>query len=112
MAHLKERVSRVADFVTSAQEVARGHVVIDPMMIRHLLARERQSTTLDSLTRREREVLARMAEGLDNDSIARSLFITEAAVVKHTGNVFAKLGLTQHNGNRRVQAVLAYLAHR
>lgn len=108
---LKERVSRVADFVTSAVEVARGNVIIDPLMIRHLITRERQHHALDSLTPREREVLELMAEGLDNGTIARKLFVTEAAIVKHTGNVFTKLGLTQNDGNRRVQAVLAYLSH-
>lgn len=107
---LKERVSRVTDFIASAVEVARGNVIIDPLMIRHLIARERQHHALDSLTPREREVLELMAEGLDNDTIARKLFVTEAAIVKHTGKVFTKLGLTQKDGNRRVQAVLAYLS--
>lgn len=39
------------------------------------------------------------------------LFVTEAAIVKHTGNVFTKLRLTQNDGDRRVQAVLTYLSH-
>lgn len=109
---LKERVSRVTDFMASAANVARGGTVIDPLMIRHLIAREREHHALDTLTPREHEVLGRMARGLDNGTIATELFITEAAVVKHTGNVFAKLGLVQNQGNRRVQAVLTYLSHR
>lgn len=108
---LKERISRVADFMRTAEQVARGSVVIDPTMIRHLIARERQTTAMASLTPREREVLELMAEGHDNQTIARKLFVTEAAVVKHTGGLFAKLGLAQNEGNRRVRAVLAHLAN-
>ena len=108
---LKERISRVPDFMRSAQEVASGSIIIDPTMIRHLIARERNHTALESLTPRERDVLELMAEGHSNETIAQKLFVTEAAIVKHTGGLFAKLGLGQNDGNRRVKAVLAYLAN-
>jgi DNA-binding NarL/FixJ family response regulator len=63
-----------------------------------------------ALTRREREVLALMAQGQDNATIAAQLFITDNAVHKHIGNIFAKLGLAvTDSGHRRVLAVLAYL---
>ena len=58
---------------------------------------------------REREVLARMAEGHSNGSIARLLGIGDAAVSKHIGNVFMKLNLEDTDGHRRVLAVLTYL---
>ena len=59
---------------------------------------------------REREVLALIAEGHSNAAIARKLIVTEAAVGKHVGNIFAKLRLPQTDDtNRRVLAVLAYL---
>lgn len=109
---LKERISRVADFMKSAEEVARGQIVIDPMMVRHLITRERNHAILDSLTTREREVLELMAEGHNNETIAKELFVTEAAIVKHTGALFVKLGLNQNDGNRRVRAVLTYLSNR
>ena len=108
---LKERISRVPDFMRSAQEVASGSIIIDPTMIRHLIARERNHTALESLTPRERDVLELMAVGHSNETIAQKLFVTEAAIVKHTGGLFAKLGLGQNDGNRRVRAVLAYLAN-
>jgi DNA-binding NarL/FixJ family response regulator len=55
-------------------------------------------------------VLALMAEGRANPEIARRLVVSDAAVAKHIGNVFAKLGLTADDvGHRRVRAVLAYL---
>jgi DNA-binding CsgD family transcriptional regulator len=70
----------------------------------------RRCDPLASLSAREREVLALIAEGHSNAAIARKLFITEAAVGKHVGNIFAKLRLPQADDtNRRVLAVLAYL---
>ncbi|MDT0323924.1 helix-turn-helix domain-containing protein, partial [Streptomyces millisiae] len=67
------------------------------------------SRPLNRLTPREREVLALMAEGLNNQTIAQRLTVTEASVVKHSGNIFMKLDLDPAEGNRRVLAVLAHL---
>ena len=64
---------------------------------------------LDRLTPREREVLAGMAEGRDNADIAAALGISQAAVAKHIGSIFTKLGISPADGHRRVLAVLAYL---
>ena len=62
------------------------------------------------LTDREREVLAMMATGRNNATIAKTLFMSDRAVEKHIGGVFQKLGLAEeHETNRRVMAVLAYL---
>ena len=63
-----------------------------------------------SLTEREREVLAQMAQGKNNAAIARSLFLTERAVEKHINSLFHKLDLTEEpDVHRRVMAVLAFL---
>jgi DNA-binding NarL/FixJ family response regulator len=106
---LKDRVADVSDFVEALERVAAGGTALDPEVVTELLSR-RRSTPLDSLTPREREVLALMAEGLDNTTIAATLVITERAVSKHIGNVFLKLGLpTTDTGHRRVLAVLAHL---
>jgi DNA-binding NarL/FixJ family response regulator len=65
---------------------------------------------LDQLSGREREVLALVAEGLSNQGIATSLFITERTVEAHVKQIFQKLGLNADPGShRRVLAVLAYL---
>jgi DNA-binding NarL/FixJ family response regulator len=92
--------------------VAAGGTALDPEVVTELLTR-RKDSPLDSLTPREREVLALMAEGHDNATIARTRVVTERAVHKHIGNVFLKLGLpASESGHRRVLAVLAYLNNR
>ncbi|MFB6600308.1 response regulator transcription factor [Streptomyces diastaticus] len=106
---LKDRVSEVAEFMDSLRRVADGQTVVDPEVVRVLLAQRTASRPLSRLTPREREVLAVMAEGRNNQSIARRLHITEASVVKHAGNIFMKLDLDPAEGNRRVLAVLAHL---
>jgi DNA-binding NarL/FixJ family response regulator len=65
---------------------------------------------LESLTKREREVLALIAEGKSNGAIARELVVSEAAIGKHIGNILTKLGLLPaEETHRRVLAVLAFL---
>ena len=105
---LKDRVNRVRDFATALETVAAGGTVIDPDVVQHLLAGSRPGP-LDRLTAREREVLALMADGRSNAEIAKDLTLTDAAVSKHIGNVFAKLDLGPIEENRRVRAVLTYL---
>lgn len=105
---LKDRVSRVRDFAASLDTVAAGGTVIDPDVVQHLLSDSRPGP-LHNLTTREREVLALMADGQSNADIATALTLTDAAVSKHIGHIFAKLGLSPVEDNRRVRAVLAYL---
>lgn len=105
---LKDRIGRIADFSRALETVAAGGTVIDPEMVAHLLARNTGSP-IASLTPREREVLALMAEGLANQVIALKLVVSDAAVAKHIGNIFVKLGLAPDDGHRRVRAVLTFL---
>lgn len=106
---LKERVADVAEFVAAVRRVAEGGTSIDHEVITQLMARNRRNP-VDSLTQREREVLGLMAEGLSNGAIAASLVVSDGAVEKHVGNIFAKLGLEPSTSeHRRVRAVLAYL---
>lgn len=109
---LKDRVSRVSDFLHALETVAAGGVVIDPDVVQHLLGRNRRSTPLATLTSREREVLSHMAAGRANAEIADELTVSEAAIAKHINSIFAKLHLTPDQGHRRVRAVLAYLHQR
>jgi DNA-binding NarL/FixJ family response regulator len=105
---LKDRVVDVEDFIAALRRVAAGATVVDPKVISQLVRRRRDP--LSSLSTREREVLALIAEGHSNTAIARQLVVSEAAVGKHVGNILAKLHLPQTDDtNRRVLAVLAYL---
>jgi DNA-binding NarL/FixJ family response regulator len=107
---LKERVGDVSAFVGAVERVAAGGSALDPEVVGRMLGRRRASGPLDTLTPREREVLAAMAEGMSNRGIAEALVVTEAAVEKHVTSIFHKLGLgptsTEH---RRVLAVLTYM---
>lgn len=109
---LKDRVSRVDEFIDALNRVAVGGTALDPDVVAQLLTR-RAGDPLAALTRREREILALMAQGHDNTTIAAKPVVTDNAVHKHIGNIFAKLGLAvTDSGHRRVLAVLAYLHNR
>jgi len=107
---LKDRVMRVADVVDALERIALGGSVIDPALVRELLAQRNRRDPLAALTARELEVLTLVAEGWSNGGIARRLYISEGAVEKHVRNIFAKLRLTDtEEENRRVLAVLTFL---
>ena len=75
-----------------------------------LLGASRRNDALATLTPREREVLALMAEGRSNAAIAEILVVSDRSVEKHVGNIFSKLGLPPSDADhRRVLAVLRYL---
>ncbi|WP_440071884.1 response regulator transcription factor [Streptosporangium sp. OZ121] len=107
---LKERIADVAEFLDAVRRVAAGGTVIDPEVIGQLLSRQRKGDPLESLTARESEVLALMAEGRSNTAVAGRMLVTEGAVEKHISSIFGKLGLEPAaDDHRRVLAVLAYL---
>ena len=105
---LKDRVSRVADFLRSLAVVAAGGVVVDPDVAARLM--HRTPTRLASLTPRELEVLELMARGHSNGQIGEELFLSPGGVSKHVANIFGKLDLGPGEENRRVRAVLTFLA--
>jgi DNA-binding NarL/FixJ family response regulator len=112
---LKERVADVEDLLGAIREVAQGGSVIDPKVVDALVAATspRSRSDLDRLTPREGEILGEMAQGKSNAAIAASLVLSERAVEKHTNSIFSKLGLSEERDvNRRVKAVLLYLAAR
>ena len=109
---LKERVADVTEFVEAVRRVAAGGTCIDPEVITQLLVRKRHNPVA-GLSPREREVLELMAQGMANTAIAARLVVSDGAVEKHIGNIFAKLGLEQRTEeHRRVRAVLTYLEQR
>jgi DNA-binding NarL/FixJ family response regulator len=110
---LKDRVMNADDFIESVGRVARGGSVLDPALVRELVGRQRRNDPLSDLTKREREVLALMAEGRSNSGIAHHLWISEGAVEKNVRSILAKLRLpiTEHD-HRRVLAVVTFLNSR
>jgi DNA-binding NarL/FixJ family response regulator len=98
-----------ADLVAAVRAAAAGDALLAPSVTKRLIeafARRPAQTTpspsrLASLTARERDVLLLLARGLSNAEIATALFVSEATIKTHVGNVLAKLGLRD-----RVQAVI------
>lgn len=89
------------DLLAATRTVGRGQMVVPPAMagplVQTLLALERRwdesHRRLARLTRREREVLALVANGGDNESIARTLVISTETARTHIHNLMSKLGL-------------------
>jgi serine/threonine-protein kinase PknK len=110
---LKSRVVDVGEFIDTVQRIARGGSVVDPGLVRELVAARRRHDPLDVLTPREREVLALMAGGLSNAGIARRLFVAEGTVEKHVRSILLKLQIPETaDDHRRVLAVITFLDRR
>lgn len=109
---LKERLGDLEQFEHAIDEVRNGRSVIDPRVVDALVeARTRPESPLARLTDRESEVIAEIAKGKTNSAIAETLFLSERAVEKHINSIFTKLDLLpEKETNRRVRAVLLYLA--
>jgi DNA-binding NarL/FixJ family response regulator len=109
---LKERLSDAAQLIGAVREVARGGSVVDPKVVEVLVAaRSRRPSPLERLTPRESEVLAEIAQGKNNATVATALGLSERAVEKHINSMFWKLGLSEEQDvHRRVKAVLLYLS--
>ena len=107
---LKEKIGDLRTFTDAVRRVAEGGSALDPDVVTRLVGRRNRSGPLDSLTKREAEVLALIAEGLSNAGVAQELVITISAVERHVSSIFDKLGLHQSpEQHRRVLAVLNYL---
>jgi DNA-binding NarL/FixJ family response regulator len=107
---LKSRVTEVGELLDALERIAAGGSVIDPALVRELVAAKRVDDPLEELTPREREVLELMAEGRSNAGIGRLLWVTEGTVEKHVRSILAKLRLPETADNhRRVLAVVTFL---
>jgi DNA-binding NarL/FixJ family response regulator len=107
---LKSRVTDIDEFLDTLERVCRGGCVVDPNLVQELVSARKVDDPLESLTPREREVLALMAEGRSNAGISRRLWVTEGTVENHVHHIMAKLRLPEtHDDHRRVLAVIAFL---
>jgi DNA-binding NarL/FixJ family response regulator len=103
-------VGDIEVFTDAVARVAAGGTALDAEVVARMLGRRRRDGPVASLTPRENDVLALLAEGKSNRGIAQTLVVTPAAVEKHVTSIFHKLGLqTGPTGHRRVLATLAYL---
>jgi serine/threonine-protein kinase len=106
---LKDRVTDITEFTDAVRRIARGGSVIDPDVVAQLL-RRRDGGTLGTLTGRERDILALMAQGRSNRAISERLFLSPKTIETHVGAIFTKLGLLPAaDDHRRVLAVITYL---
>jgi DNA-binding NarL/FixJ family response regulator len=108
---LKQRISDVDEFLSDLRRIAKGGTAIDPDVVAVMVSRARRSdSAVGGLTVRQQEVLALMAEGRSNASIAGRLFLSEKAVVQHASRIYDALSLAvDSDAHRRVLAVLQYL---
>ena len=108
---LKERVKDRDELERALREVADGRSLVDPRIVDRLVSARLDEPGIERLTSREREILALIAEGRSNASIAESLDVSRRAVERHINGIFVKLDLPEDGDvNRRVKATLRYLA--
>jgi DNA-binding NarL/FixJ family response regulator len=112
---LKESVKNQAELSRAVRTVAEGGSVVDPIVVEQLVGarQQREDPRLESLTPRELEILAMIAEGRSNAAIADELVVTKRAVERHINSIFLKLDLREaEDVSRRVKAALHYLTER
>jgi DNA-binding NarL/FixJ family response regulator len=90
------------DLVRAVQRVAGGETYVDPVLAGVLV--NAQMAKVPELTQREREVLRLLADGLTNEEIGKSLFISPETVRTHVRKAMAKL-----EADTRTQAVATAL---
>ncbi len=89
-----------ADLVRAVREVARGEALLSPSVTRRLIAefaarsprRVGTPPSMTLLTEREREVVALVADGLNNEEIAAALVLSPATARTHVSRAMVKLG--------------------
>jgi DNA-binding NarL/FixJ family response regulator len=107
---LKDRVVESAELVEAVRRICAGGCAIDPAVVGEMVRARRQQDRLTRMTDRERSILALLAEGRSNRSIADRLVLSIKTIESSIATIFAKLGLEPDpDDNRRVLAVLAYL---
>ena len=102
-----DRRSPMAELRGAVLRVIEGHRVLDARSTETLMAELREQARpgeSGTLTRREREVVGLLIEGLDNRAIAGALFISQATVKFHLHNIKSKFGV--HSRAALVAAVL------
>jgi DNA-binding NarL/FixJ family response regulator len=82
------------DLLRAIRSVARGEAIFSPTIASRVLtyfARRAPTPLFPMLTEREREILVLIAQGKNNPTIARELFLSPKTIANHVSNIFAKL---------------------
>ena len=90
---LKDRIADLGSFADAIRRVAAGGSALDPEIVALMVGRRRKQDPLEALTHASARCWRCMAEGKSNLGIAEALGVTLAAVEKHVGRIFGKLGL-------------------
>jgi two-component system response regulator DevR len=97
-----------SNLVQAVRDVGAGRSLLDPTLTKRVLARmtgaERGDSRLDSLSSRERQILALIGEGLTNREIGSRLSLAEKTVKNYVSTLLSKLGL-----HRRTQAAIFHV---
>jgi two-component system nitrate/nitrite response regulator NarL len=93
------------ELVAAVRLVNNGRRYYDPETIDSIVHKE-DNDPFKKLTKREKEILYALTEGLSNKAIAEKFFITENTVKKHIGSLLNKLELQD-----RTQAALFAFSH-
>ena len=106
---LDERLPGIEAVLGALKELQLGQSVLDPTIVDSLIRRG-NSVGINDLTRREVDVLEKMAHGLSNRAIAEELHISVKSIEKGITAIFLKLGpFDQGSSDRRVSAALVFL---
>ena len=106
----KDTVEDGEELSRAVQRVGERQRVLDPQLVKDLMARRREKPLCKLLTERELAVLGLIAEGRANKAIADELFVSVKTVEDHSRSLFTKLGVAPAPGyNQRVLAVLEWL---
>lgn len=109
------------DLIASIRAVVSGMIQVSPQIMAKLLKEQpvpgeaELAPELSELSRREREILFFLSRGLDNQGIARRLFLAEQTVKNHISHLYAKLGVHERfeamrlGRELKIESVCAYL---
>jgi DNA-binding NarL/FixJ family response regulator len=107
---LKDRIVDIPALADALRRLTDGECVIEPTLVEQLVNAQLIDDPLATLTTRERDVLALMAEGHTDRGIRETLFLSQKTIESHVRSIFRKLDLpSTPSDNRRVHAVLTFL---
>ncbi|MCS4488589.1 response regulator transcription factor [Streptococcus sp. SQ9-PEA] len=100
------KTSSASEILNAVRKVAKNELAIETEVDKKIKAHDSQTELYEELTARERDILALLAKGYDNQTIADELFISLKTVKTHVSNILAKLEVTD-----RTQAVVYAFQH-